>query len=64
MPPPRSRHWRLELRDADGPQAYARVALQADSTISLMPFARHLAGQGRAEIVALAGDSSPPYRTW
>jgi hypothetical protein len=56
---------RLELRDADGPQAYTRVALQAclDRQLDVLQTAI-AAGGNRAEIAALAGDYRPPYRTW
>ena len=56
---------RLELRDADGPQAYARVALQTclDRQLDALQTAI-VAGHNRAEIVALARDYRPPYRTW
>jgi hypothetical protein len=56
---------RLELRDADGPQAYARVALEAclDRQLNAVQTAI-VAGRNRAEIAALVGDYRPPYRTW
>jgi len=60
-----ARAMRLELRDSDGPQAYTRVALQAclDRQLNVLQVAI-VAGHNRAEIVALAGDYRPPYRTW
>jgi predicted transcriptional regulator len=56
---------RLELRDADGPQAYTRVALQACLDRQLDGLATAIAaGRSRTEIGALATAYRPPYRTW